>query len=795
MAEPAKKSFWDNLSEDAKRLYGGMYEAATHPARTTGDILEAIGNVTNAVAPPGTSAGMPAVASLVAPERKTRGLAASQEAGRRTMGNVVSRYGEIARDPAGSFYRQPITTAMDVGALLDPAAAMARGRFPGAARALEKASQIASSPVAVPARVAAKAASTVARPLARSARARTSALAGFHPTVATHPSVAEEFEKVVPKKGASEATAREAVLRAAGASADEAPILRSSTTKERPASPASGSIASGVKAANKAGVQAKLAAKAPEVAPDAVGSEFIKSYLNGRKAVEGAFRNAYSNEGVVAPRAIEGLGGEIEKQLVSDESAGLPNRLKDLKTFYESYPEANNLLFGKPNSSGIIDRMKAMAEERTGLSLPEIEQFRKLIGTAWKKANSNDRAAVSAIRDAFDNWAEGSVKNPDMFIGDSAGALEDFATARKTFGDFKKTFEDSPNPNIKAATGKIIPHIEEGELSKAAPSALPEDISNTLLKGAYDPKTMGPKDSGVTYQTLTADPTETGIVALSPEGVQALNETIRSKVYGSPVKSQHVDPLINGPYGHLFKPDEADIRLSGAAHDILDAAPEAKSSLDKGSQWGKRVGAGLLGHAVGESLKTPLSGIPLIGDTLGNVADEAGFAAGAMLESKLERRGADKAIKAEMEGAPVARAKVEPGPIQTGINQARILAEASKPEEEKKREQGAAPAVGEAVDPAKLFSGKAAPTGTPTAPPTGEAVDPASLFQERAPRASGGATSARKHVNPLTAQRLMKRLLGHVERARKEAKRETSQILHHDDASVAKALAIAGSKI
>ena len=70
-------------------------------------------------------------------------------------------------------------------------------------------------------------------------------------------------------------------------------------------------------------------------------------------------------------------------------------------------------------------------------------------------------------------------------------------------------------------------------------------------------------------------------------------------------------------------------------------------------------------------------------------------------------------------------------------------------------------------------------------------------FQEpdRTPHAAGGATGARKHVNPLTAERLMKRLLGHVERARKDAKRETAQILHQDDASVAKALAIAGSKI
>jgi len=804
MAEKRDEGFLSNAQRDLGDIYSSIYEAVTHPARTAGAAVKGFSDLNAAQMDQYRALGAP----NPVPQRYQSQQQQAAERGRGTALGVADRYGQILSNPGKELYQRPFSTAMDVGAVLDPMASVLKGRFPGAAKAFSRAAEIASAPVSAPARAVTSVARAVAKPAAKSAAAREAALAAanLHPSVAAHPKVREALDALAEKKGASPAVVKEAVLRAAGADAEGAPILRSSTTGEKPAAPANGVIATGVREANKEGIGARTASLVPEQAPDAVGRSFIQSLANGRKAVTDAFSRAYSNQGVLAPRSVDALLPSIEGQLGLEKNAGIPSKVEDFN-IHRQYPVTKELLFGGRGIPGLARSMSDMAEQRSGLSLPEIEQFRKGIGDAWKKAKGDDRAALTAVRDAFDNWAEKSVANPDMFIGESEGALKDFADARKTFVDYKKTFENSPDANVRAASVKVVPYIEENALAPTAPEGLAGDVHSTLLDGVFDPKKMGPREgkgtrsSGeVTYNTLTAPSTDTGISVLPPEGIDNLHNAIKAKAYHGGIDSQGVETALSGPYSHIFAPDAEELRLQGAANDILGEAPTKKSALDKGGRWPLRVGSVLAGNMVGEGLGGLAGSVPLAGRLL---KEGAGLAMGTLTglaEQKWERGLADKAVKAETAGAPKAVADIDPALARMGLNAARIAGR----EEPDAQATNAEP---QEIDPNTLFAPDGHTAGAPAqrAEPAPQEIDPDALFGpdgkpnaaegQRTPHAAGGATGARAHVNPHTVDRLLNRLIKATKAARNDTKKSTEHLLAQDDATVAKALAIAKAAI
>ena len=732
-----------------------------------------------------------------------------------TAHNVIRAKANQWSNPGHYAYTDPFGMAMDVAPFLGGGAGALETALPRSAAAARTASvlrageAVGNAPFSVPGAVVGRVANKVRPRLNVTPAAKDAAIAqsGVHPLTASHPKVQAKIDEIAATKGHSPEAVREAVVRAAGAG--DAPVPRGTVHGETFAGPAQ-TEAAAARANARSAVNAQTQSLATP-SESAVGQDFADSLVSGRNQVEGAFRKAYSNEGAVAPSAVPDLVGKINDQFSLPENAGLPDNINDLK-IHRQYPVTNGLLFGEKGIPGLAENMAAFANKRGGISLPEMEQFRKGINHAWKLAKGDDRAAISATRDAFDNWANETVSNPDLFTGDPNGALEDFANARKTHVDFKNTFENNPNKNISAAAQKVMPHLEQGEggykLADTAPASLPNDVQSTLTDGIFDPKKSGPREgkggrpSGdVTYQTLTAEPTDTGLSPLTPKGIGELNEHVRGKAFSGPITSDTVDALTQGPYAHIFEGMEPDLRLQADANDILGAKPGDKSALDNPSNWASRVKHLAIGAGAGQLASTALEGlVPTIGSHLGHLATEGGAAMGAALEARKELAAAQHAREAEMSGADFANAPYSPqagamSPENTNLATAPIRALDAKQQQDEEQK----PPAGGPISAEEFFSDKRESVPQDRAPIAGPVPAEEFFKDEPQPHASGGraafASGGRAHVNPHTVDRLVNKLMKRLKQTKKETSKMTEPLLNQDDSVIAHALHIAAKGI
>jgi hypothetical protein len=728
-----------------------------------------------------------------------------------TAHGIIRAKAQQWKDPANYAYTDPFGMAMDVAPFLGAGARALDVALPRSANAarvadvLRAGEKVGNAPLGVPAAIVGRTVNKIRPTLDTSFAARDAAVAksGVHPLTASHPKVQAKIDEIAANKGYSPEAVKEAVVRAAGAG--DAPIPRGTVHGEAFAGPAQ-TEAAAARANARTAVNAQTQGMVTP-SESAVGSDFLESLAGGRNKVESAFRKAYSNEGAIAPNAVPDLVGKINEQFSLPENVGIPNNVDDLK-IHRQYPVTNGFLYGEKGIPGLAENMAAFANKRGGIALPELEQFRKGINHAWKFAKGDDRAAISAIRDSFDNWANETVSNPEKFTGDSSGALDDFANARKTHVDFKKTFENSPNPNVRAAAAKALPHLEQGEagygISETAPASLPNDIQSTLTDGIIDPKTSGPRigkggrpSGDVTYQTLTAEPTDTGLSPLTPKGISELNDHVRGKALAGPLTNDNVDALMQGPYAHIFEDMEPDLRLQSDATEILNAKPGNRSALDKNSNWSSRVKHLALGAGAGQLASTALEGlIPTVGGHLGRLAEEGGATMGAALEARKELAAAQRAREAEMSGADAAHAPYTPqagaiSPEDTNLATAPIRALDAKQEQDT---QANAPS-NDPIPLEDVFAKKEQPQqgGGPIAAP----IPLEDVFRQ--PHAAGGRTAfasgGRAHVNPHTVNRLTNKLLKRLKAAKKEASKMTEPLLNHSDESIARALSIAAKGI
>lgn len=735
--------------------------------------------------------------------------------------NEVQRWSH----PGHTLYTDPFGAALEVAPLLGGGAGLLERTLPesaGASRvasAMRLASNIGNLPISAPIKAATKLVPKAVLGVTKESGAIADAIqrSGVAPEVFDHPGVAAHLDDLVAQKGSSPGVVREAVLRNAGLSDSETPIMRGMTTGELPVDAAKGEIAQNAYGKAREAVAAKTASLAPDVAPDAVGSDFINSYLDGKNQVARAYHQPYSNSGTFSSDSIPSLRDHIETVLQSSENSTLPDSIEDFAPHGDSQlgalPYSNSFLSSTRTSPSLFDNMKVMADQGN-LSMNNVELFRRGINGAMDKAKPTDRAALTAIRDGLDSWVQHTAPDAAMFSGDGQAVVDEMTNARQTFQDFKNTFEKHPNPNIRDATKRIAPLVDDdgavATLGQTAPANLPSDVQNVLLDGVYDAPTgsrpggpraaKGTKASGVsTFQDLHAVPTKTGMTPLTQQGQQALQDTIRSRIYGSNPSSADLANITSGPYGHLFDDSaKADLGVQAAANDILNERPTTPSSLEGGSNWPKRFSAPVIGATIGNILGNAASHVPIVGHIAHPLMEGAGASLGSALEGRLEGAQSASRLATEMSGAPKTynTLPADKAALVANVGQRLVNdvsdAKAPPPSSDNPNQEGF---EGPALTADQALSKK--PNDATPAPDdfSGPSVSPDSLFPT--PHASGGRTGykAGGSVHKKGVEHLVKRLMDKAEKAKRLNNKATEPLLKLHDNTVAKALAIAQKSI
>lgn len=741
--------------------------------------------------------------------------------------NEVQRWSH----PWHTLYTDPFGAALEVAPLLGGGAGLLERALPesaGASRvasAMRLASNIGNLPISAPIKAVTKLVPKAVLGVTKGSGAIADAIqkSGVSPEVFDHPGVAAHLDNLVAQKGSSPGVAREAVLRNAGLSDAETPIMRGMTTGELPVDAAKGEIAQNAYGKAREAVAAKTASLAPDVAPDAVGSDFINSYLDGKNQVARAYHQPYSNSGTFSSDSIPSLRDHIETVLQSPENSILPDSIEEFAPHSDpklgALPNSSSFLLSTKNSPSLFDNMQDMADQGK-LSMNNVELFRRGINRSMNLSDPTDSAAHRAIRDGMDSWVYHTAPDPAMFSGDGQAVVDEMTNARQTFQDFTNTFEKNPNPNIRDATKRIAPLVDVvdddgadgavARLRQTAPANLPSDVQNVLLDGVYDAPTgsrpggpraaKGTKSSGVsTFQDLHADPTKTGMTPLTQQGQQALQDTIRSRVYGSNPSSADLANITSGPYGHLFDDSaKADLGVQAAANDILNERPTTPSSLEGGSNWPKRFSAPVIGATVGNILGNAASHVPIVGPIAHPLMEGAGAALGSALEGRLEGAQSASRLATEMSGAPKTynTLPVDKAALVANVGQRLVNdvsdAKAPPPSSDNPNQEGF---EGPALTADQALSKK--PNDATPAPDdfSGPSVSPDSLFPT--PHASGGRAGykAGGHIHKKGVEHLVKRLMDKAEKAKRLNNKATEPLLKLHDNTVAKALAIAQKSI
>ena len=811
-----------NAPSSAVNFGKGFYQTVRHPLNA----LENAGEIASGAVQLGAQGALPAplLRAWNAADSNPAQTQREVQAARYVGDYYKNRYGSssgfknaIATDPVG--------VISDLSMVLGGAGALAdTAKMGDLASSLKTASTI-TNPISIPTlplrapilrRIAGKPTQVMdgAGELTPQASAAVEKSKLANPDVFSHPIVQQHLSSLAGQKGVSPAVARQAVLQAAGVGSDESVVTHGMATGQLPANAAKGEIAQNAYGKAREAVAAKTASLAPDVAPDAVGSDFINSYLDGKNQVARAYHQPYSNSGTFSSDSIPSLRDHIETVLQSPENSTLPDSIDEFSFHSDpkigSLPYSSSFLLSTKNSPSLFDNMQVMADQGK-LSMNNVEQFRRGINRAMNGATPTDQAARRAIRDGLDSWVKHTAPDAAMFNGDGQAVVDEMNNARQTFQDFKNTFEQHPNPNIRDATKRIAPFVDDdgavARLGQTAPANLPSDVQNVLLDGVYDAPTgsrpggpraaKGTKASGVsTFQDLHADPTKTGMTPLTQQGQQALQDTIRSRVYGSNPSSADLANITSGPYGHLFDDSaKADLGVQAVANDILNEKPVTPSSIDTS-------GGGVMSHAVPLGLGVASAaashflpqGSELLGGMAGLALGEVGRSVSPKFRSALEAIGNNANIDTELAGAPATYNKL---PVGDAAYAALVASKAGQTPATSDTQQPESPTMSGAE-----FANEPAPS-TETTPDTQQPEGPTMSGAEFAnegiptPHASGGRTGykAGGSVHKKGVEHLVKRLMDKAEKAKRLNNKATEPLLKLHDNTVAKALAIAQKTI
>ena len=847
MGNPPKKSFWENLKNDAISAGQETLQSIPHlPAQVAANTYgfltgqnEGPGDLVKSVLQKYINFKEPTKQQMdeaVAEEREDeRALSSGRLPKQRPFNGNTGL--PISTNFANEAYTHPVHTALDASMLFggagDAAEAVNAGRL---ATGLRTASAVLN-PATVPLRLAAKAVSPITRKIVNTAAARAQAVADskISPKILIHPNVQENLENVVAQKGASVPAVREAVLRAAGAEPEN--ITRGATTRAQP--PAvrnqTGVIKDQAKAADTAArdaINQQTASMSPDVDPTDIGRDFIDNYRAAKENVKSGYRQAFANDGVFHPDSLENLPQYIGDSLTSGEKIGGPSSIMAFKKAPNTYEQTNQALFGRPATfdaqgnlieearPSIFSGLQDMAHENGGLSLGDIEMHRRELDSLIGKASNNtDISALTSIKDGLENWVSETAPDATKFTGNGEDLAVDMANARRGYHEYRKTYFDSgANPSVVRARASVDPRglLDPAEIDPAG-MAVPT-VTDHLTKDILDPKskTVSPKTASSggwngqhTYEDLTGGPTPLGYSALTPDGINALNEHIRSKFFMPNMGSDDLEASLNSPFAKTLKPGENgepgdidNLRLQSAAHDILDQPRPNKSDIGSGqTSVLKQLGVGALSEGaamVGEH------GLNAVIPGSGTVAKFVAGPVGGWLEHRRESRNATDSLQQELSGAPAITTAPN---FQSGATALNLVPRAG---DQRGEAESSAPGKSQKTvdirDIDKEPDPMASASSAPSSAPTGKVVnigdidsvhDP--LADQPQPHAAGGraarASGGRAHINPHTVERLTNKLMKRLNRAKKESSKMTEPLLNQDDSVIARALAVASKDI
>ena len=799
----APKGAWDEISSVASQVYH-------HPLDTLKSIASAPGTLNAAQMGAYHKLGLP----LPVPSQFEK---ANDDVSKQQ--DYVGKYNGHLYD---AIAHHPLQTAGDASMLLGGASSIAGDVLaaPRLARGLQAASDTVNPLTPVARAVGLAKNLPGVRRLADGPKVRSAAITDSRvpAQVFAHPKVQSHFNQVVSEKGAAPATARESVLRAAGVDPDIAPITRGATTGSQVPNVkgARADIKSRAKEADSLAhdaINQQTASLAPQVDPTDIGRDFIDNYKAAKDNVKAGYRKAFSNDGAFHPDALEDLPKYVSDALTAGEKTGGPSSIGAFRKAPNTHEQTNQALFGRPavfDAQGnvieearpsIFQGLQDTAQENGGLSLGDIEMHRRELDSLIGKAqNGTDIGALTSLKDGLDNWIAETAPDATKFTGNGDDLAVDMANARRGYHEYRKTYFDSAaNPSVVRARAAIDP---KGFLDPAEIAPDGRDVSTVtdhLTKDIVDPKsgTLSPKTAtssaknGMdTYADLTADPTPMGYSALTPEGRAALNEHIRSKFFRPDMGTSDIEDALSSPFARVLKDGDAEnLRLQAAGHDILDQPRFNKSDITAGAPSTlKQLGVGALTEGAALLGEHGLNGV-LPG--AGTVAKWGAGFAGSGLERAREVRNAKNGVEQELSGAPTTYKTTDEQPLA----RAAVVANAAVPAQQDQAPAAAAPPVD--PDVARLGLHEINPDTPPSqgAAPKDD-VERLGLHEinpDATPRAAGGRTGYARggSVNPHTVERLVNRLIKRVKQAKKETDKTTEPLLQQDDATVAKALAIA----
>lgn len=523
---------------------------------------------------------------------------------------------------------------------------------------------------------------------------------GYDPDVYSTPELKAHFQEVIGNKGITPAAIRKAVGTSEGI-----PVTRSMAMGERP--PAE--FASDVAAARQQGQQyinqqmgAQFGA-GPEERD--LGSAFARSYVNGKNEVEGAYRRAFSHEGVFtntdnftagvqeainrelsemgldlntvmgAPRFAQSqnaLGGfrrgdrrfgGVFNQFDELAGAGQSKNLQaaDLSGEVHTFDPASGQWMnasGQPvRAPGKISYLDAISDRanlppqgavENGLTPRNIDGVRRDVNSFYNEAKTpEDKAVLSAINRGIDNYIETNAPN---FTGDGAALSRDLQNARAANIQFIQSFDKSPNKVIRDASKITSSNIALDENGALRFTGDPQNITAHLENRIIDPKTLQSRTNYTGGNTVTGDTVFKDLYnVFDPEGQNALVSHMRNTVANSPADPAAITTFIkDSPF---FSPSEqeAAIRFQNA-RGIATETPLNPSTMSQGTgtRWGMRFSAPLIGQQVGQYIGG------MFGPVGAGIGSTVGMMAGSAAEGKFEgltRKGREAM---ELNGLPQA---------------------------------------------------------------------------------------------------------------------------------------------
>lgn len=813
-----------NAPGSAWNLIKGLGHAVAHPLNTGMGIWDtAAGALAH-----GVGAIAPSLVDRSDPNTKRALDTASNVAQfyRNRYGTTESLRNTIASDPVGA--------AADLSMLLG-GAELATARLAPEASAVLRTAARATNPLTPVGALA----SRVAKPLLRNTApvldtageltpaARTAIeQSGLDPTLFDDPALRQTWATIAnaPKtgKGVSAASAREALLRHTGAST----VTNSMAAGEKPVVRAT-SEANAARAAAREETAAQLAAKAPAPVDTAIGASFIDQYLAAQNRVRKAYEQAYSHTGEFAPEAADDFQPILERTLQSDEFSTLPNKVGDFSEALR-FPETSKVLYGHGRAQGVIDRIKMLAETpnptqegATRLTMPELESVRRDVNSAWGKATGDDRAALSAVNKAIDDFVATEAR-AGRYSGDPDTLVSDMANARQAYRDLQTGFVQHPNTNIRGAARYIDKFTDENNgllgVKDDAAASLPGTVQDTLLNGVVGkdllpmPATKSRPRGSQTFEELTAQPSGDAISPLGPEGVQSLADHIRHQVYTSNLGTSDLDAFLQGKYGQLVSPEEqATLRQYAASNDILAEKPAAASSVVAKEHPARRlalptigaIGGSAMGAGVQHLIGMPPIDVPYL--SIPGIAGAAGAAGGAGLERLLTRGAGDRLFEAEMAGAQPSILT----PDYTRLTEPALAAErlqtaSTQPEADKQAAQQAKQAAPMTPEDFERYDEQLGAQHAAQQGITGSTRKPGEQPSEGAQMVTpdefekmnaGGRIERKDGGRVDDIEHLVVRLMNKTKHAKKQINKTTEALLNHDDSAIVSALGVAQKAI